>query len=95
MTEPLASAVAPAKTQRRELRSVVIPNALAMVVAGTAFARDLKGGTAGDPAPDAKRSGVVNEEPGERPRDEMSPHANYRTQRRGSTMRPSMRRSAG
>jgi hypothetical protein len=48
-----------------------------MALAGTAFAQAFKGGTAGEPALDAKRSGVVNEESDERPRDEMSPHESY------------------
>jgi hypothetical protein len=50
---------------------------LTLVRTVTAFAQDSKGGTAGEPAPDAKRSGVVNEESGERPRDQMNPHKNY------------------
>lgn len=35
------------------------------------------GGTAGDPARDVKRDGMVNEKATERPRDEMNPHPNY------------------
>ena len=34
-------------------------------------------GKPGEPAPDVKRSGVVNEKSGERPREEMNPHPNY------------------
>lgn len=32
---------------------------------------------AGEPAPDVKRQGVVNERSAERPFDEMNPHPNY------------------
>ena len=34
-------------------------------------------GTAGEPAPDVKRSGVVKEHSAERPREEMNPNPNY------------------
>jgi hypothetical protein len=33
--------------------------------------------SSGEPAPDAKRSGVVNQDSAERPREEMNPHPNY------------------
>lgn len=35
------------------------------------------GGSAGDPAPDVKRQGVVNERSAERPQVEMNPHPDY------------------
>lgn len=61
----------------RVLRSFVLSGALTVALAGAAFAQDSKSGTAGEPAPDVKRSGTVNEKSAERPADEMNPHKNY------------------
>ena len=36
-----------------------------------------RGGSAGEPAPDVKRQGVVNEHSAERPQVEMNPHPDY------------------
>jgi hypothetical protein len=40
-------------------------------------AQQPQSGTAGEPAPDAKRSGVVNEKSAEQPFEEMNPNPNY------------------
>jgi hypothetical protein len=47
-----------------------------MLVAGSAVAQQPQN-TTGEPSPDAKRSGVVNQDSAERPREEMNPHPNY------------------
>jgi hypothetical protein len=61
----------------RVLRSLVLAGILTLVLAGAASAQNSKSGTAGEPAPDVKRSGVAKEKSGERPREEMNPHPNY------------------
>jgi hypothetical protein len=61
----------------RVLQSFALSGALVVALAGAAWAQYSTSGTAGEPAPDVKRSGVVNEKSGERPADEMNPHKNY------------------
>lgn len=62
----------------RQLRSFAVHAAvLALLGAGAAYAQYSQSGTAGEPTPDVKRSGVVNEKSAERPFDEMNPHKNY------------------
>jgi hypothetical protein len=61
----------------RVLRSLLLTGVVAMAFAGSAVAQNSRSGTAGEPAPDVKRSGTANEKSGERPRDEMNPHKNY------------------
>jgi hypothetical protein len=45
--------------------------------AGAAYAQTSESGSAGKPAPDVQRSGVVNERSAERPFDEQNPNPNY------------------
>jgi hypothetical protein len=51
--------------------------ALFGTLVATSAAAQQPQGTAGEPSPDAKRSGVVNQDSAERPREEMNPHPNY------------------
>lgn len=61
----------------RVLRSLALSGALVVGLASAASAQYSTSGTAGEPTPDVKRSGVVNEKSGERPADEMNPNKNY------------------
>jgi hypothetical protein len=49
---------------------------LGALIAGTVAAQQ-PGNSAGEPSPDVKRSGVVNQDSAERPREEMNPTPNY------------------
>jgi hypothetical protein len=58
-------------------RSSLILASLAFFASCDALAQQAGSGTAGEPAQDVKRSGVVNEDSAERPFDEMNPNPNY------------------
>ena len=57
-------------------RNHLVVAMLGMFVAGAAAAQQPRN-SAGEPAPDAKRSGVTNQDSAERPREEMNPYQNY------------------
>jgi hypothetical protein len=51
--------------------------ALFGALAATSAAAQQPSNSSGEPSPDVKRSGVVNQDSAERPREEMNPHPNY------------------